>query len=159
MVDDGCSDFDFVFGEWVIHNRKLRDPLDPACEDWMEFPSTSAAEPILEGLGNVDRIWCSGTEVAPGFEGYTLRLFDPTTRRWRIWWSSTRQPGLLDPPVEGSFADGTGTFEGHDVLGGRPVVVRFTWTQHLVTPVWEQAFSYDGGATFVHNWTMSFARR
>jgi hypothetical protein len=157
-MDDGRSDFDFVFGEWEVHNRKLRDPLDPACTEWVEFDSRSAAEPILHGLGNVDRIWCEGTEAVPAFEGFTLRLFDPGVRQWRIWWSSTRQPGLLDPPVEGRFADGSGVFEAADVLGGRPAIVRFGWTPHPTTPRWEQAFSFDDGETFVHNWTMDFAR-
>ena len=159
MVDDGRSDFDFVFGEWDIHNRKLTAPLDPDCDDWVEFASTAAAEPILEGLGNVDRIWCAGTEAAPAFEGFTLRLFDPEQRQWLIWWSSTRQPGLLDPPLRGSFADGVGTFEGEDVLAGRPAVVRFRWTQHPTEPRWEQEFSFDGGQTFAHNWSMHLSRR
>lgn len=157
-MDDGRSDFDFVFGEWQVHNRKLRDPLDPACTDWVEFGSRSSAEPILDGLGNVDRIWFEGAADVPAFEGFTLRLFDPEMRLWRIWWSSTRQPGRLDPPLEGAFADGSAVFEGLDVLGGRPAVVRFRWTQHPTTPRWEQEFSFDAGQTFVPNWTMDFSR-
>jgi hypothetical protein len=110
-------------------------------------------------VGNIDRICCEGNDQAPAFEGFTLRLFDPTVARWRIWWSSTRRPGLLDPPVEGSFVDGVGVFQGFDVLGGRPAVVRFRWTQHATAPRWDQEFSFDGGTTFVHNWTMWFSRK
>jgi hypothetical protein len=156
-MDDGRQDFDFVHGRWTIHNRRLRDPLDPGCTVWDEFETTSKAEPILGGLGNVDRIWCEGTETMPAFEGFTLRLFDPQTRLWRIWWSSTRQPGRLDPPVEGTFVDGIGSFEGDDVLDGMPVIVQFQWTAAL--PRWEQTFSFDGGATRVPNWRMDFTRR
>jgi hypothetical protein len=72
--------------------------------------------------------------------------------------SSTRQPGRLDPPLEGAFVDGSAVFEGPDVLGGRPAVVRFRWTQHPTTPRWEQEFSFDAGETFVLNWTMDFSR-
>jgi hypothetical protein len=158
VVDDGRSDFDFVFGEWKAHHRKLRDPLDPACTDWVEFDSRSVFEPILGGLGNVDRIWFEDTPAVPAFEGFTLRLFDPETRLWRIWWSSTRQPGRLELPLEGAFADGLGIFEIEEVLGGRPAVCRFRWTQHPTTPRWEQEFSFDAGKTFVLNWTMDFAR-
>src|SRR4051794_20136340 len=107
-MDDGRQDFDFVHGRWDVHNRRLRDPLDPGCTVWDQFPTRSAAEPILGGLGNVDRYWCDGTDAMPAFEGFTLRLFDPQTRLWRIWWSSTRQAGRLDPPVEGAFTEGIG---------------------------------------------------
>jgi hypothetical protein len=155
---DGRHDFDFVFGQWSVHNRKLLDPLDPACTEWLEFASVAAAEPILGGLGNTDHIWVDGTGSMPAFEGFTLRLFDPRTRRWQIWWSSTRQPGVLDPPVVGSFAGGSGVFECDDLLGGRPARVRFSWTQHPSTPRWEQAFSFDAGKTWSHNWTMDFVR-
>jgi hypothetical protein len=88
-MDDGRQDFDFVHGRWAVHNRRLRDPLDPACTAWDEFPATAAAEPILGGLGNVDRIWCEGTEAVPAFEGFTLRLFDPETRLRRMDLSRT----------------------------------------------------------------------
>jgi hypothetical protein len=159
MVDDGRSDFDFVFGEWAVHNRKLLDALDPGCTQWVEFDSVAKAEPIMDGLGNVDRIWFDGTPEVPAFEGYTLRLFEPESRLWRIWWASSRRPGQLDPPVEGGFADGTGVFECEDVVRGRPVVVRFTWTQHEVAPRWQQAFSFDQRASWVDNWMMDFARR
>jgi hypothetical protein len=158
LVDDGRGDFDFLLGSWRVHNRRLRNPLDPNCANWDEFGSTASAEPIFGGLGNIDHIWCEPSGYQPAFEGFTLRLFDPGTTTWRIWWSSSLQPGHLDPPVEGGFRDGVGTFVGDDVLAGTPVVVRFTWTQDALAPVWEQGFSYDGGETFVHNWTMSFSR-
>lgn len=145
---DGRSDFDFVFGRWQVHNRKLKDVLDPDCEEWIEFEARAAVEPVFGGLGHVDRLW------AETFEGFTLRQFDPEAGVWRIWWASSGNPGHLDPYVEGRFTDGVGEFFCDDVLRGREVKVRFRWTTREA-PRWEQAFSYDGGATWRTNWTMT----
>ena len=52
-----------------------------------------------------------------------------------------------------------GVFLGDDVVGGRPVKVRFDWHGFDAdTAQWEQAFSFDGGGTWVHNWRMCFTR-
>lgn len=150
---DGRSDFDFIFGRWRVRNRKLVDVTDPACDEWVEFEATAAAEPILGGLGHVDRMW-AGT-----FEGFTLRQFDPEARVWRIWWASSARPGHLDTPVEGAFSGGCGRFSCEDVLGGRAVKVRFEWTNPTPdTARWEQAFSYDDAVTWHTNWTMDLTR-
>jgi hypothetical protein len=151
-VGDGREDFDFLFGTWHVAHRKLAVMVDPACTDWLEFDSTGTAHPILGGLGNID------TVVSPDAQGFSLRLFDPARRLWRIWWTSTNQPGVLDPPVEGRFTDGVGLFEGPDVVAGVPVVMRFHWRPGPTTARWSQEFSRDGGATWWTNWIMDFTR-
>lgn len=150
---DGHNDFDFLYGRWRIRNRKLADVLDKDCTEWVEFEATSEASPILGGLGNVDRF------SAPGIEGFTLRLFQPDTGLWRIWWASTTRPGHMDPPMEGGFADGRGLFFCDDVLNGEQVKVRFEWdVAQPDAPRWEQAFSYDGGETWRTNWSITMSR-
>lgn len=159
MPEHGHTDFDFIFGRWLIHNRKLVDVADPACKEWVEFEASSEAFPILDGYGHVDRMFVPDPADGVSFEGFTLRLFDPRTGNWKIWWSSTRSPGVLDVPVEGRFRDGVGTFESEDEIGGRPVSVRFEWlTRDPNSPRWQQSFSYDAGRSWMLNWTMDLAR-
>jgi hypothetical protein len=155
---DGRHDFDFVFGEWRIANRKLEDLL---AEDskWLEFEATAEAHPILGGLGNCDHYTAPDFPGREVYRGFALRLFDPETGLWRIWWASTSGRGRLDTPVIGRFSDGEGRFECDDVLGGRAVKVRFDWKD--ITPSsarWEQSFSFDEGRSFEPNWIMELTR-
>ena len=153
---DGARDFDFLFGRWRVHNERLRERL-AGSNDWQRFDAIAECRPILGGAGNIDEFVTDEFEPTVFF-GMTLRLFDSATRRWSIWWASNRG-GRLDPPVVGSFADGTGRFDGEDVHAGRPVRVRFLWTVGGPDRAhWEQAFSADGGATWETNWRMHFTR-
>jgi len=149
------SDFDFWLGEWNVHNRRLRERL-VGSDEWEEFEAASRAWQILDGHGNEDEF---RTRHDRGFVGLSFRFFDPTTRQWSIYWADSRRPGLLDPPVLGSFSGDGGVFEGDDTFDGRPIRVCFTWSGVTTpTPRWEQAFSDDGGQTWETNWIMEFTR-
>lgn len=158
MTAPGTDAFDFLHGSWTVHNRKLRDVTDPGCRDWVEFDATSEVRPVQHGLGNVDQMEVPDPPDGPPFEGLTLRLVDPATGTWSIWWSSTRAPGRLDPPVVGRFTGDRGHFECSDVLAGRPVLIRFDWQADAQHPVWQQTFSWDGGASWALTWVMRFSR-
>jgi hypothetical protein len=148
------TDFDFLPGRWHIANRRLVDMLDPECDEWEEFAASSEARAMLGGAGNVDHF------KTGGYEGFSLRLYDPEQDLWRIWWSSTARPGRLDPPVEGRFADGIARFECEDVLEGVPIRVRFDWSEMTGdSALWEQSFSFDGGETWKLNWVMRLTRQ
>lgn len=153
--DDGRRDFDFLHGRWRVTHRRLRTRLAGDTQ-WDEFAGTCDAQPIIGGLGNIDD---NVLDLPSGsYEAATLRLFDPASRLWSIWWVDARNPGL-EPPVRGRFHEGVGTFFGDDVFEGNPISVRFIWSGiGLRSARWEQAFSADGGATWENNWIMLFER-
>lgn len=146
--------FDFVFGDWHVHNRRLPSRLTGS-QDWEEFEAVSHAQPALGGLANIDEI--SRPDGTP--MGLTFRTFNMKTEEWSIYWVGARD-GILQTPVVGTFQDGIGTFIGDDEHEGQPCLCRFLWTvtdrEH---PRWEQALSVDGGQTWETNWTMTLSRR
>jgi hypothetical protein len=153
----GLHDFDFLAGEWRAHHRRLKDRL-LGSHEWIEFDGTSRAELLMNGYANMDENVLD--LPGGGYDGVTLRAYDPKTGDWEIWWLDSRNPhGDLDPPVKGHFDHGIGTFYADDTLRGKPIKVRFIW--HNLTPAtshWEQAFSPDGGKTWETNWTTDFER-
>ncbi|WP_020519584.1 hypothetical protein [Catelliglobosispora koreensis] len=154
QINDGRHAFDFFHGKWRTSNRKLADVTDPTCTEWVEFESEAQCMPILGGLGNVD------TLSSASFEGATLRMFVPETQTWRIWWMSTRYPGVLDPPVEGRFDGNRGIFEGPDEFHGKPIIVRYEWDNLGDGKAqWAQRFSWDDGKTWDElNWIATHTR-
>lgn len=153
-ASDGRHDFDFYYGRWQVHNERLKERL-AGCDEWESFSATQRCRPLLGGIGNIDDF---ATDWSGGFRGMTLRLFDPQTRQWSIYWASDRS-GVLEPPVTGRFENGVGRFYGHDQHNGRPVLVRFLW--HGIgadRAHWEQAFSTDDGRHWETNWHMLMTR-
>jgi hypothetical protein len=154
-LSDGQSDFDFLFGRWKVHNRRLRERLKGSTT-WDEFEGTVVARPVWGGKGNIDEYEAVGP--AGPIQGLTLRLFDPRSRQWSIHWS-TSATGVLDTPMIGSFKDGRGEFYDQEMFEGRSIYVRFIWSRMTPTACrWEQAFSADGGQTWETNWIMDFTR-
>ncbi|HXH79568.1 hypothetical protein [Nocardioides sp.] len=155
----GRDAFDVVLGEWHVSNRKRVDMLDQDSDEWVEFRSRGVHRPLPGRAGNLETY---ETYEMPGvgeFHGLALRLYDPAEDIWRIWWSSSLTPGKLDPPLEGRFDAGRGTFVTDDVIAGRSIRVRFVWSDLGVDRAsWEQAFSRDEGQTWDTNWVMNMTR-
>ena len=149
-------DFDFLVGSWKVQHRRLKHRLANSNE-WETFPGTCKNWLLLDGQGDVDD---NVLQLPAGtYSAVTLRSFDPATKSWSIWWLDSRHPQKLDPPVAGEFRDGIGTFFAKDTLDGRPLVVRFIWSDITANSAkWQQAFSDDGGKTWETNWTMEFRR-
>ncbi len=151
---DGSHDFDFQTGQWHIHNERLVKRLQ-GCTEWEIFEATLNARLLPGGLGNIDEYL---TDHWPGFVGVSLRIYNRQTGKWSIYWASN-QIGTLEPPVVGSFVNGVGIFEGRQELDGRPILVRFTWSNITKTSArWEQDFSPDDGQTWEKNWIMVHTR-
>lgn len=151
---DGRHDFDFLFGRWTVHNRRLVARLQGSTE-WQEFEATSEARGLPTGMANEDVF---RSEHLPGFVGMSFRFFDPQSKTWAIHWVDNKV-GVLEPPVIGAFSGDVGVFKGPDVFRGRPITVRFIWSGVTSPrPRWEQAFSPDGGQTWETNWVMEFTR-
>jgi len=145
------NDFDFFEGKSKIHNRKLKSRLNN-CSEWIEFESTQEMYRVLKGIGNIDNFLATfdGTD----FEGMTVRLFNPKTKLWSIYWADSNE-GKFDPPVVGSFENDIGHFFTRDRFDGKDILVVFRWdARHKDHPVWSQAFSDDNGKTWEWNWYM-----
>jgi len=147
------NDFDFLVGKWVMHNRRLNKRLE-GCKDWTEFESKDENVKILSGTADMDTYYTTempGQEGKP-FEGVTLRLFNPKTKLWSLYWVASNV-GVLDPPVVGSFENNVGHFFGKDTFNGSPIIFVFRWdARDKNHPVWSQAFSSDRGKTWEWNW-------
>lgn len=155
-LDTHANDWDWLVGNWDVWHRRLKERLEGS-DEWQEFGGKSVLWLSMNGLGTIDD---NIIDLPHGtYRGLTIRAFDPSTRRWSIWWLDGRNPTRLDPPVVGKFEGDSGTFVGRDEFEGRPIVMRFRWLDiHSRRPNWEQAFSADNGATWEVNWRNYFTR-
>lgn len=151
-----AQDWQWLVGSWDVWHRRLKDRL-AGSDQWEEFPGKSAFWQALGGLGNVDD---NIVDIPSGtYRGLSVRAFDPATGTWAIWWLDGRAPTRIDPPVRGAFKGDGGTFTGRDTYKGRPIVMRFRWSDvHGARPWWEQAFSPDDGVSWEVNWRNYFTR-
>jgi len=156
MLTGHEHDWDWLVGRWNVRHRRLKERLTGSTQ-WEEFAGSSVTWTTMGGLGTAD----DNVIELPGgtYRAMGIRAFDPKAGQWSIWWLDARNPTKIEPPVHGGFKDGLGIFEGDDTLRGKPIKVRFRWTN--ITPTsahWDQAFSPDGGATWEVNWEMDFQR-
>ena len=154
-LDRHRQDWAWLVGNWNVRHSRLKERL-AGNSQWEEFDGTSLLWLTMDGLGTVDD---NMLELPAGtYRAVGVRAFDAETRLWSIWWLDGRT-NAIDPPVRGRFEGDSGIFYGDDMLRGRPVKVRFRWTDiQSATPHWEQAFSADQGATWEVNWQMEFTR-
>ena len=107
----------------------------------------------LNGFGNVENYYA--TFDGQAFEGMAIRLFDPQTKLWTVYWIDTSNPAMDEHPVTGSFDQGLGKLYANGNLNGKDIVVLYQWNaQNPRHPVWSQAFSENNGETWEWNWEM-----
>lgn len=154
-ITSSAADFDFLLGQWVVHNRKLKTRLAD-CTEWLEFGATLEVNKVLAGTANQDQFHAD--PQGQPYDGMAVRLFDAATRLWRIYWAASNA-GVFDVPQVGSFTGPVGLFYAADIWQGRPIHIVYRWDatdpEH---PGWSQAFSVDEGITWEWNWYMQLRR-
>ncbi len=151
-----ADDFDFLQGRWNVHNRKLKTRLENS-DDWFEFDAVLDMRKTLNGIGNFETF----DAVIDGkpFAGEAVRLFNPKTRLWSIYWADSNFGVLDENPVVGSFEGGVGKFYARDVFREKEITVLYQWDKtNPERPIWSQAFSTDDGKTWEWNWYMNLTR-
>lgn len=94
----------------------------------------------------------------PHFLGLMVHLYDSQSNQWKVYWGDGSS-GDMDPPLIGAFHNGRGEFLGHDVIAGKPVIVRVVYSR--ITPSsfrTEQFLSADGGKTWEATLIQDFTR-
>jgi hypothetical protein len=149
---DGQRDFDFEIGTWKIHLQRLLHPLTGSTT-WVEFDGTSVTRKVWDGRAQLEEFE-TDSPAGGHIEGMTLRLYDPQTRQWSLYWATSKS-GTVGLPTIGEFKDGRGEFYDAEPSGpnGRAILVRFVWSKtNTNSPHFEQSFSEDGGKTWEVNW-------
>lgn len=150
----GLNGFDFHLGEWRVHHRRTQ----PDSREWVEFEGTCSVRKLLGGQASLEEHTLQAPRGA--YQAIGIRSFDPKSGEWSLRWLDARYPDSpLDPPTVGRFENGVGTFYSDYDDKGKPMKLRFIWSQ--ITPTsarWEQASSGDGGKTWETTWIMTFRR-
>jgi hypothetical protein len=152
---DGQHDFDFEFGNWKARVKRLVNPLSGS-DKWVDYEGTSVVRKVWDGRANLGELEIDSP--TGHIEGMSLRVYNPQSRQWSIYWANSKDGGLGTAMI-GRFANGRGEFYDQELVDGRAVFVRFIFSD--ITPAsfrLEQAFSADGGKTWEPNWIATFTR-
>jgi hypothetical protein len=151
----GQHDFDFEFGNWTVRLRRLAHPLTNA-HAWVEYVGTNVDRKVWGGRANLGELELHNS--TNHIEGLSLRLYDPRTCRWNIYFANSSSVGIGIPTV-GSFTNRRGTFYDDERLAGKAIRVRFTFSGITSSAFhFEQSFSPDAGKTWSVNWIADFSR-
>src|SRR5581483_11780112 len=115
----GPPDFDFEFGDWTCHLKRLLHPLTGSTE-WVEYDGPSIVRKVWGGVANLGEIDLTGP--AGHIQGLSLRVYNPATHQWSVTYANARF-GMGGPPMVGGFRDGRGEFYAADTLNDRQIFV------------------------------------
>lgn len=152
---DGAHDFDFNFGEWKTHIRRLEHPLTGS-HTWADYDGSSVVSKVWGGRASLFELEATGP--AGHIEGVGLRLYNPQSHQWSLNWANSTD-GAMTTPMVGRFDHGQGQFYDQEEFHGRIIMERNGFS--AITPDssrFEQAFSDDAGKTWETNWIMTFTR-
>ena len=148
---DGQHDFDWDIGTWKTHQKRLLHPLTGSTT-WVEYHGTDVVRKIWDGA-NVGEITADGP--AGHLELFTVRLYNPETHEWSVYFTNSTS-GALSPPAVGAFKNGRGEFYDQETYNGRTILLRFSVADITANSCrFEQAFSPDGGRTWETNFIVT----
>lgn len=152
---DGSHDFDWDFGTWNMHIRRLRHPLTDSAS-WYEMNGVTTNSKVWGGKANIAEVEADGP--TGHLELLALRLYNPQAHQWTISFA-TSGVGVLSVPCVGEFTNGIGEFMDQEAYGDRTILVKFN-IQSLGEGKArsEQAFSNDHGKTWETNWVNEYTR-
>jgi hypothetical protein len=104
---DGQHDFDFLEGTWKIHLKRLVHPLTGSTT-WTEFDGNSKARKFWDGRGSFDEFETDGP--SGHVEGITVRLYNPKSHQWSLYWANGKDGAISLPATVGEFRNGIGEF-------------------------------------------------
>jgi hypothetical protein len=149
---DGQHDFDFLVGSWNFHLKRLKRRLAGSTE-WVEFDGTTTCRKVLDGRAEVEEMKVESADKHIHIQGLALRLYNPESHQWSIYWANAADGVLEQNPMVGQFSNGRGEFYNQQVYEGRAIYARFVWSGVATnSPHFEQSFSTDGGKTWETNW-------
>lgn len=149
---DGQHDFDFLVGSWKFHLKRLKKRLAGSTE-WVDFDGTTVCRKVLDGRAEVEEMKVESVDKQMHIQGLAMRLYNPESHQWSIYWVNGADGILEQNPMVGQFSNGRGEFYNQQIFEGRAIYARFTWSDVTTdTPHFEQAFSADGGKTWETNW-------
>ena len=149
---DGSHDFDFALGHWTTEVTMIKDPFNKPNEQ-THMRGTKVARPIWNGKGWIEEI--EAGDPGSHWQGATIFLYDPAAHQWSQNYVDSSE-GRIEPPSIGEYRDGKIEFYSQEVVDGRAMLLRGTWTiisKDLHT--YEIARSVDGG----RSWHTSFIAR
>ncbi len=151
---DGSRDFDFNFGTWHTHIRRLLHPLTGS-NAWVTYNGIVTVRKALGGAANVEEIEANGPSH---LELLNVRLFNEQSHQWSLNGASSTD-GTLAAPMFGAFSGGRGVFYDQEPFNGRMIIDRQTFFNITATSYsFEQAFSDDGGKTWQPNFVANLTR-
>jgi hypothetical protein len=142
---DGQHDFDFNFGVWKTHIRRIADPFSGSGAS-LELNGTVTVRKVWGGRAALEEIEADGPQGH--WEGLTLFTYNPTSHQWSQNFASSRV-GMFSSALVGEFRNGRGELFQSDTFQGRAILVRGLWSD--IKPNshrYEESYSADGGASW-----------
>ena len=152
---DGQHDFDFDFGVWKTHIRRIQDPFAGTART-VELNGTVTVRKVWGGRASLEEIEADGPNGH--WQGMSLFLYNPTSHQWSQTFLNSKV-GDLGAPLIGEFHNGRAELYAPDTFNGRSILVRAVWSDiQTDSHRYEESYSMDGGSTWALSFTAELTR-